>query len=510
MRIAYGCLIKWPVLLNFHYKTCHLCAMSTWRRNFSYFRTFWPIFVLVFVGSFLHLYFQSNVKLAAAPREDDNESNSHPNRLQHNTKLKFDPNSSVSATSVSPVSWQVLWHKTIDKTSSCKQTHEESRFREIERGTLVYSAWFDDRKTQSFIRVLLLTSTRDPLPSLFCHFETNCAPKQNVVYTSRVSFYQNSGNHFMKFGSFIASCRFPPGLHCKPCFVNISTRSISKTQNKNIDTVVLPVGFMDQHNAEKVSRGQYGICIPPLRGEISVDRLIEFLELSQILGASYFTFYSFAVSKGAREVLNYYKDKGLARVLSWNLPSYIGKYDIHYFGQILSIMDCLFRSMSRLHFVAFNDLDEFIVPLRNKNVITFLEKIHKGEYCGHCFDSVTFDPSRENLPTSRLLMTQQVFRRTKKPTPFWSKCIVDPRKIFEQGIHHIVMPIEDNYITNKVDWNIARVFHYRKCHDTQALMHCSAFEEDKTMQKFGVQLKRNFRINRLLSGIAHRNRSLNN
>ncbi|XP_020623876.1 beta-1,4-galactosyltransferase galt-1-like [Orbicella faveolata] len=427
-----------------------------------------------------------------------NEGNRRYSGLQRSTKLKLDSDKSVDTISVS---WQSLWQKTIDGKSSYRQTHEESRFREIERGTLVYSAWFDDRKVQSFIRVLLLTSTRDPLPSLFCHFET-CAPKQNGVYTSRVSFYQNSGNHFMKFGCFIGSCLLPPELDCKPCFVNISTRPISNVLNKNTDSVVLPVGFIDhQHGTENVSRRQYGICIPPLHGEISFDRLIEFLELSQILGASYFTFYNLVACERIRRVLNYYEDKGLARVLPWNLPSYIGKYDIHYFGQTLSIMDCLFRSMSHLDFVAFNDLDEFIVPLQYENIITFLEKIHKQEYCGHCLDSVTFDPSKDDLPPSRLLVTQHVFHRTKKPTPFWNKCVVDPRKIFEQGIHHIVMPIEDNYVADKVNWSIARVFHYRKCHDTQALMHCSDFEEDKTMQKFGAQLKRNFRINRLLSGI---------
>ena len=486
--------------------------MSSWTRDLSYFRAFWSIFILVFVGTFLHLYFQSYLMFAATARKGGTivhprssqssrgEGNPHYNGLQHSTKLKLRPNESVNTTSAC---WQPLWQKTIEKTFSCRQTHEESRFREIERGTLVYSAWFDDRKVQSFIRVLLLTSTRDPLPSLFCHFEI-CAPKRNGVYTSRVFFYQTSGNHFMKFGCFIASCLLPPELDCKPCFVNISTRPISRVLNKNPHSVVLPVGFIDhQHSTENVSRRQYGICIPPLHGEISVDRFIEFLELSQILGASYFTFYNLAASDKIRRVLNYYEDKGLVRVLPWNLPSYIGKYDIHYFGQTLSIMDCLFRSMSQLDFVAFNDLDEFIVPLHHENIITFLDKIHKEEYCGHCFNSVTFDPSKDDFkfPPSRLLMTQHVFHRTRKPTPFWNKCIVDPRKIFEQGIHHIVMAVEDNYIVNQVDWNIARVCHYRKCHDTQALMHCSAFEEDKTMQKFGAQLKRNFRINHLLSGI---------
>ena len=480
-------------------------------------RTFWALFVLVFAGLFLlHLHFHCCVMDVATPCDGDSARGIQPRRyrnegeksirlgdsnlaggrggdrdIEQHIKLKLlKPGEDVNATSVNQ------WNATKGNSSCKAETQKEPSFREIERGRLVYSAWFDDRKAQRFIRILLLTSTRDPLPSLLCHFETS-ASIQNPL-TSRVSYYQHSGNHFMKFGCFIASCPLPPELDSIPCFANISIRS----QNESSDVVVLPIGFIDhQNNVEKVSRRQYGICIPPLHGEISVDRLIEFLELSQILGASQFTFYELAVSDEVRNVLKFYEDKGITKVIPWKFPSYIGKYDIHYFGQILSIMDCLFRSMSHLDFVAFNDLDEFIVPLQHENMNIFLEKKHKEEHCGHCFDSVTFDPSRdlEDLPFSRL-MTQRVLHRTKQTTPFWNKCIVDPRKIFEQGIHRIIKPTEDNYIIDNVDWSIARVFHYRKCDDTHALMHCSGgFERDETMRKFGARLKRNFRTNRVLT-----------
>ena len=376
--------------------------------------------------------------------------------------------------------------------SMCTDRLEESRFREVEKGTLVYSAWFDGRQSQRYIRVLLLTVTKQP-PPLFCHFES--ASKQKTAISS-ASFYQHNENRNMRFGSFVASCILPPALDSMPCFVNISARSTSKAQNQSSGSVVLPVGFIDhQPGAEKVNRGQYGICIPPLHGEILADRLIEFLELSRILGSSLFTFYNFVVSEEVRQVLNYYEDKGLVRILSWNLPSYIGKHDIHYFGQTLSITDCLFRSMNYLDFVAFNDLDEFIVPLEHDHMITLLGKIHQDQHCGHCFQSVIFDPVREDLQTSPLL-TQRVFHRTKDATPSWTKCVVNPRRIFEQGVHHISKPIEDYFVANKVDWRTARVFHYRKCDDLQALMapKCSDFEEDSTMQKYGEQLKRNFEI----------------
>ena len=464
--------------------------------------------LLCFAGLFLLLLFELSSVIQATPREalasiqtsshheietssrqahidyDGQAVESHDNDHELRSKMRLNYVKSGSVISaVSP-------RKTTESVKSlCAEIKEESRFRAIKKGTLVYSAWFDDRQSQHFIRVLLLTSTRHP-PPLFCHFKS--ASKQNRVISS-VSFYQHNENHHMHFGGFIASCVLPSEFDSMPCFVNIST---SSTQNESPGSVLLPVGLIDHqhHFAEKVSLGQYGICIPPLHGEILVDRLIEFLELSQILGASYFTFYDLEVSDEVRKVLNYYEDKGLARVLPWKLPSYIGKYDIHYFGQTLSIMDCLFRSMSHLDFVAFNDLDEFIVPLQHDSMVSLLEKIHQDEYCGHCFHSVIFDPLREDLEISTLL-TQRVFHRTNA-IPFWSKCVVNPRRIFEQGVHHISKPIEDYYIVDNVDWSIARVFHYRKCDDSLALLdpECSGVEQDKTMQKYGEQLQRNFEL----------------
>ena len=476
-----------------------ICGVRYCRRT-----NIFTISVCFVTGLFLFLLFQLSAVLQATPREgvvsiqtssrhdiealtgqegrDDGRSVESPNR---GTTMKLNQVKTGSSVLTS------LGEMTRREGPSCPYTKEESRFREVEKGTLVYSAWFDDRPSQRYIRVLLLTSTRHP-PPLFCHFES--ASKQKTLISS-ASFYQHNENHYMHFGGYIASCVLPPALNNIPCSINIST-STSKAPNQSTDSVVLPVGFIDhQHNAEKVSRKQYGICIPPLHGEIVADRLIEFFELSQLLGASLFTFYNFAVSEEVSEVLNYYEDKGLARIFLWNLPSYIGKYDIHYFGQTLSIMDCLFRSMSYLDFVAFNDLDEFIVPLEQDNMIALLEKIHQDDHCGHYFQSVIFDPVREDLQISPLL-TQRVFHRTIDATPFWTKCVVNPRRIFEQGVHHVSKPIEDYYTVNEVDWRTARVFHYRKCHDSDALMapECSGIEEDKTMQRYGERLKRNFEI----------------
>ena len=372
---------------------------------------------------------------------------------------------------------------------SCAKQQDKPTFREIDKETLIYSVWLDDRKSQHFIRILLLTSK---INALSCHFES---ARKEDYFTSEVTFYRHNENHGRRFGGYIASCIVPQELDKIPCFVNIFTTSPDQ-QNKSI-SVAFPVGFIDrQPSIVETSGAKYGVCIPPLHGDIAADRLIEFLELTQILGASHFTFYDLQMTENVRNVLHHYQNKSLVSVFEWNLPSYIGKNDVHYFGQVLSIMDCLYRSMKHLHFVAFHDLDEFIVPLRHDNITAMMKEIHKEEHCGHCFQSVIFDPSRNHSKETSPLMTQRVFERTSEATPLWTKCIVDPRRIFEQGIHHISKQNEEYWHADKGDWNIGRVFHYRKCKDSGAAMQpkCSGFEVDKTMQKFGHKLMHNFHI----------------
>lgn len=66
--------------------------------------------------------------------------------------------------------------------------------------------------------------------------------------------------------------------------MNLSPKSARRS-------TALPVG--NTRKMEKSSKSDYGIFIAPLFGNIRAGELIEFLELSQLLGASYFTFYEY-------------------------------------------------------------------------------------------------------------------------------------------------------------------------------------------------------------------------
>ena len=365
---------------------------------------------------------------------------------------------------------------------SCLRTAETPCFIEVERGTLLYSVWFDDREVHNYIRILLMTWRRQNPPPLSCVFHSGTDANTS---TSVASTYYEINKKYSKFryGLFVVSCALQEELTTTLSFVEVS---IKLSPEKRNNVVVLPVGnTKSQRRAVGTYRTEYGICVPPLHGNISAISFIEFLELSQILGASHFTFYDFETPDNVRKVLNYYEDKGLAQVLPWKLPSYIKEEDVHYFGQLFAIEDCLFRRMNDFKFLAFNDLDEFIVPLQYENMIFLLHSIHRDEHCGHCFKSANFPLSGGEAEFAWPL-TQNVFARKQKADETRPKCVVDPQRVFEQGVHYIKNPLENKYIVDNVEWDVGRVFHYRECPKP---FKEENFEVDNTMQRYGEELK---------------------
>ena len=371
--------------------------------------------------------------------------------------------------------------------SSCLRGAESSetpRFVEVEKGTLLYSTWFDDRQEQTYIRILLMTWRRNNTPPVFCRFHSEL----NSKFSARIAstYYEINKGHELRYGLYVVSCFVRDALTIPPpSFVEISIELSPEKPNN----IVLPVGNTcikrERGSFNDIGRREYGICIPPLFGDISVFSLIEFLELSQVLGASYFTFYDFETSENVRKVIKYYADKGLAQLLPWKLPPYISQQQVHYHGQIFAMQECLFRRMNDLKFVAFNDLDEFIVPLQYENMTSLLRSIHRDDHCGHCFKSAQFLRSRSDVETP-WPMTQNVFNRLRKEDKTHPKCVVDPQSVFEQGVHLIMNPLEDFFNVHNVEWDVGRIFHYRK---SLELYNVTELEVDKTMKRYGGTLK---------------------
>ncbi|XP_035827141.1 beta-1,4-galactosyltransferase galt-1 [Aplysia californica] len=321
-------------------------------------------------------------------------------------------------------------------------------FIEIGRESYVYSAYLDDRKEQTYIRIMTLMSKSVSSLFIFCHFQDVLVKSPRV--TER---YEMCENHNKKYGGFIFSCRVPDFLDFSnktnivisltkygpqlkiPLFgirppkhklkyldlqatsIPPSTYSFRSKQavpsNKNIKTLHVNNSAMpsSQKNFWNIPLS-FAICVPPLFGDISVYRFIEFMELSRLLGADHVFFYNYSIPPDLSDALVYYTRKNMATVLPWKLPADVTSGKVWYQGQLLAHNDCLYRAIPRYDLVSFNDLDEFIVP--HTNSTTWQEvfgPLLTDNMCGYSFQSAFYEPGVSGVGDEKL-MTPVLTART--------------------------------------------------------------------------------------------------
>ena len=163
-----------------------------------------------------------------------------------------------------------------------------------------------------------------------------------------------------------------------------------------------------------------------------------------------------------------------------------------YNGQLVSIQDCLYRNMGYTEFLSFNDLDEFMIPHAQYDWHEMMQIMHKPLHCGYQFRSAFFDPSRKAAapppkPQHASLSTMVLTQRSSTISRIRTKCMVQPRKIFEKGIHHVSKPILAHLKVVPVDLPVGLLHHYRNC-EANFGMSCYQFESDTTVHKYADRL----------------------
>jgi len=349
--------------------------------------------------------------------------------------------------------------------------------------SFLYSAYYDDRKEGApFLRIIAVLRKQDR-PPLFCHVPHGAG---GAGYTTHViSYYEMCENHGKDWGGWLLSCELAPAAPA-PCYVLVSTSS------RVAGGVKLPVSLV--RSPAQPARGM-GVCVPPLFGYIPSTTLVEFVELSRLLGADHITFYAHHVAREVGKVLHYYESAGIATVIPWPLPG-LKDESIWYHGQLPAINDCLYRNMHRHTHLAFNDIDEFIVPHRHKNWTEMINGIRKeaGENAssisGYSFQSAFFDPLIES--SSRVLYDLESDLRTKAFSKVRAKVLVETALIYELGIHHISRPLHSKHTTHYVQPSTAFLHHYRKCiTDFDPRMNCAVFARDESVSQFIPTLRHN-------------------
>ncbi|CAG5124068.1 unnamed protein product [Candidula unifasciata] len=124
-------------------------------------------------------------------------------------------------------------------------------------------------------------------------------------------------------------------------------------------------------------------CVPPLQGSIGVVQLVEFIELTLLLGSQHIVFYTFQISDEIKKILFMYERRGLVTMLPWALPD---PDSVWAKGRDMALNDCLYRTMHIYDYALFLDLDEFLVPRVTSDIPSFLKYLKSV----HRFNSTRF------------------------------------------------------------------------------------------------------------------------
>ncbi|XP_060606605.1 glycosyltransferase family 92 protein F13G3.3-like [Ruditapes philippinarum] len=239
-------------------------------------------------------------------------------------------------------------------------------------------------------------------------------------------------------------------------------------------------------------------CVSPLHSMFSDStQLIEWIELNRLLGIEKFIFYIHHISQKVLQVLEYYERNGLLSLLPWNIPKYMAYHgsEVHYYGQLAALNDCLYRYKGRSVFISSTDLDEFIIPqkLNHRTLSDMISELpansayivrssffRKNQACtkhGSCKNGITIDTF--NLRDNIIL-----------PTHKRSKYIAKTSELTVMGIHFTWELHTGSEYTVKPE--MALVHHYRKINtryttkEPMKIIHTVA-------SKYSANLKRNIK-----------------
>ncbi|XP_073945241.1 uncharacterized protein [Choristoneura fumiferana] len=120
------------------------------------------------------------------------------------------------------------------------------------------------------------------------------------------------------------------------------------------------------------------VCVKPFHYSYARDSwLVEWFELNRLLGASHFYMYNESLSTQVACVLDRYRREGLVTLLQWKLPL-VSKVEIRTEGQFAAFNDCLYRSMSSAGWLLVIDVDEVVLPRRERTLPALLTALRSS------------------------------------------------------------------------------------------------------------------------------------
>lgn len=333
--------------------------------------------------------------------------------------------------------------------------------------TYLVSSYVEHRWSHSQIRTIAIVKRTENI-QYFCMFCCDRAitntPAEHDIHSDHFGFAYGTADIF---------CPIPKNCS-SPSYVAVYKQPLGEQKPS----------FLPIQN-QQVSHGsfsyQFTVCISVMYEYTNVLQLVQTLEMFKLLGAQHVAIYKSSCNEDTQRVLDYYVKAGFVEIIPWPITQYIkvsrgwqpseSPGDLHYFGQIAALNDCVYRFMYKTQYVVLQDLDEVIVPVIVDSwteLLPILEEKYGSlvsfEFENHVFRSTVSGGNAAQRPKEwqgivGVDILDHVWREPNDPNAFNNfKVIVNPRTVYRTTVHGL-LSAESSGV--RVDHNVARLYHIR-------------------------------------------------
>ncbi|KAJ8379627.1 hypothetical protein SKAU_G00004050 [Synaphobranchus kaupii] len=327
---------------------------------------------------------------------------------------------------------------------------------------------FKDHRINGKTRIISILN-RDHLQPLFCIF---CYGKNNYSTPAQIDMHSD---HFgFRYVTTDVLCQNKP--ECNATHVTLSVLPNMLASHADF----LPI--RNQKRQEEAFPYEFTICISNLFGTYNnVLQFAQTMEVYKLLGIQRVVIYNTSCGPDLEKVLRYYSEEGTLEIVQWPIDQFLTPSkgwnfkehggDIHYYGQLTTLNECIYRNMYTSRYVLLNDIDEIIMPYQHANLHLLMEDLqHRHPDVGvflienHIFPKTQFDNSGrfnrtewKKVPGINIL--EHIYREPDRKNVFNpTKIIANPRQVVQTSVHSVLK----NYGgTFKVPPDVCRIVHVR-------------------------------------------------
>lgn len=365
----------------------------------------------------------------------------------------------------------------------------------------LFGAYYDVRyATQRgpIVRLLGMIDRSDPAVKTHCQFwfDGELEPVVAKTFEYKLIWHKVWGIPAPEtYQPYLTSCEVPENYQDKvPGSVSLVEGECDLAKN-NLRVIYNP--------AEE--KKDFAVCVKGLdflHEDISV-RLVEWIELNQILGADKIFIYNLEVHPNVTKVLDYYERKGIVQVIPITLPGpqpnmlgfqhlYLLLTDRQTQNELITYNDCLYKNMYKYKYLAVVDTDEVLMPRGDYQswrelMDVVLEKADlpdKGHNCYSFRNCYVFDDQpkecavREDVPGFLHMLTH--LHRTENYTSpgAYVKCFHDTETVHTLHNHYPISCLNGWCQSFEVPLEDGHMLHYRKDCVERLRDVCQEFREN--------------------------------